>query len=203
MSNKNPDLRVIRTKESIRQAFIKLIEEKGFNELTVKDITTTAKINRGTFYVYYQDKFDLMEQYENEVMGNLLNIRNKYVPKKALHEITNFPIAAAVEIFSYLYEIRDLMKAFLNTKSESSFTVRMKELMWDEWYKANSDLLNNKNNLMVPSEYYISYISYANMGLVQQWFNNDCKESPQEMAKIFELFISRGPLFVGGYKGNQ
>ena len=60
MRNNNTDLRIIRTKESIREALVELIEEKGFEAITVKDITTRAKINRGTFYAHYQDKYDLM-----------------------------------------------------------------------------------------------------------------------------------------------
>ena len=43
------DLRVIRTVESIKVALVDLIEEKGFESITVKDITTKARINRGTF----------------------------------------------------------------------------------------------------------------------------------------------------------
>lgn len=48
MQNKNLDLRIIRTRESIREALVELIEEKGFEAITVKDITMRAKINRGT-----------------------------------------------------------------------------------------------------------------------------------------------------------
>ncbi|GAJ16341.1 unnamed protein product, partial [marine sediment metagenome] len=64
----NMDLRVIRTKNSIRNALVELIEEKGFETITVKDITTKAKINRGTFYAHYQDKFDLMTKCQEEIM---------------------------------------------------------------------------------------------------------------------------------------
>ena len=195
MSSKNPDLRVIKTKESIRLAFIELIEEKGFDALTVKDITTKAQINRGTFYVYFQDKFDLITQYENEVMENLYKIRNKNL-NKSKDETTDFPTEGVVEIFSYLYEIRDLMKAFLTTKSESIFMVRMKEVLWNDWYKTNPDLIITQNNLLVPSEYYVAYFTSAIMGLIQQWFINDCKESPREMTKIIELFVTKGPLLV-------
>ena len=60
MRDINKDLRVIRTKESIQDALVELIEEKGFEAITVKDITTRAKINRGTFYSHYQDKYDLI-----------------------------------------------------------------------------------------------------------------------------------------------
>ena len=65
------DRRITRTKLAIRTALVALIEEKGFDVLTVKDITTLANINRGTFYLHYQDKFDLLKQIEVEISGIL------------------------------------------------------------------------------------------------------------------------------------
>lgn len=44
------DLRVIRTKKLIKDAFFSLIEEQGFEAVTVKQLTERAGINRGTFY---------------------------------------------------------------------------------------------------------------------------------------------------------
>ena len=46
LRDNNLDLRVVRTKTAIRNALVELIEEKGFDAITVKDITTKANINR-------------------------------------------------------------------------------------------------------------------------------------------------------------
>ncbi|MGL3600309.1 TetR/AcrR family transcriptional regulator, partial [Veillonella sp. ZSJB6] len=56
------DLRITRTKQLIKSAFLELIDEHGFEAVTVKAITERAGINRGTFYSHYVDKFDLMEK---------------------------------------------------------------------------------------------------------------------------------------------
>lgn len=55
------DLRVRRTKKLIGGAFIELMQEKGFEEITVKDIADRAFINRNTFYLHYRDKNDLLK----------------------------------------------------------------------------------------------------------------------------------------------
>ncbi len=55
MRKNQTDLRVLRTRKTIKEAFVELMEEKGFDAITVKDITTRAGINRGTFYAHYQD----------------------------------------------------------------------------------------------------------------------------------------------------
>src|ERR1700681_4588461 len=61
------DVRVRRTRKLLQQAFIELTMEKGFAALTVRDITERAMVNRSTFYRHYLDKYDLLEQYMNEV----------------------------------------------------------------------------------------------------------------------------------------
>lgn len=61
------DLRVRRTRKLLQQAFIECTIEKGFAALTVRDITERAMVNRSTFYRHYLDKYDLLEQYLNEM----------------------------------------------------------------------------------------------------------------------------------------
>ena len=60
--------RKTQTKAIIKNVFTQLLIEKGFNSLTVSDITRMSNINRGTFYLHYVDKYDLLEQLENEII---------------------------------------------------------------------------------------------------------------------------------------
>ena len=57
------DLRVKKTKDSIKNALFDLIEVHGFETITVKELTTKAKINRGTFYLHYENIDDLIDEY--------------------------------------------------------------------------------------------------------------------------------------------
>ena len=47
-----------KTKQLIQKSFLQILENKSFDTITIADITKTAQINRGTFYLHYQDKFD-------------------------------------------------------------------------------------------------------------------------------------------------
>lgn len=61
------DRRVIKTKQNIRDSFFKILKEKPINKITVSDIIRKADINRSTFYFYYDDIFDMIEQINNEI----------------------------------------------------------------------------------------------------------------------------------------
>lgn len=57
--NKKLDARIVKTLDSIEQAFFDLLKQKDYGDITVQDILTTALINRTTFYKYYENKEDL------------------------------------------------------------------------------------------------------------------------------------------------
>ncbi len=61
------DPRVKRTQALIQQAFGELLAEKGFQSITVQDITQRAEINRATFYAHFAYKFALLESHIQQV----------------------------------------------------------------------------------------------------------------------------------------
>lgn len=198
------DLRVIRTKESIRDALVELIDEKGFEAITVKDITTRAKINRGTFYAHYQDKFDLMTKCEDEIILEMSRIAKQNFPGVIAALGSNSPTLAAfplvVSIFEYLNENSGFMKAVLGPKGDLSFQTRLKDFMWKTLFGYDSNALIKQENLLVPGHYLVSYVASAHIGIIQQWLNSGRKESPQEMAEILSTITVNGPFFAAGLK---
>jgi AcrR family transcriptional regulator len=198
----NTDLRIIRTRESIREALIDLIEEKGFEAITVKDMTTRARINRGTFYAHYQDKYDLMTRCQEEFMNGLSqivkqNLTNIMADLHSNHSPTA-PFTVMVVIFEYINLNRRFMRAVSGPKGDLSFLTKLKNFMWKTLFERKELPLIKQENLLVPSEYLVSYIASAHIGVIQQWLNGDGNESPQEMALILTTLTGKGPLVAAG-----
>ncbi len=68
---KKPDLRVMKTRRAIREAFAQLLAEKPFAAITVQNILDRAQVNRKTFYNHYHDKYDLAKQVMDDVGQDL------------------------------------------------------------------------------------------------------------------------------------
>lgn len=66
------DLRIIKTKRSIRNAFLKLLSQKPLEQITVRELAQQAEINKGTFYLHYHDIYDLSDQLQTEVLQDIL-----------------------------------------------------------------------------------------------------------------------------------
>jgi AcrR family transcriptional regulator len=70
------DPRIRRTRQLLQGALRRLLEQKGFDDITVQDITEAATLNRATFYAHYPDKFALLEELIRVTFLGLLAERN-------------------------------------------------------------------------------------------------------------------------------
>ncbi|MDD6074941.1 MAG: TetR/AcrR family transcriptional regulator, partial [Clostridium sp.] len=68
------DRRVRKTRRILRECLTRLLKEKKIQDITVRELTDMADINRGTFYLHYKDVFDLLEQIEQELTEELEDI---------------------------------------------------------------------------------------------------------------------------------
>ena len=68
MTPSKTDPRVLRTRKLIMDSFINLSGKMEFKDITIKDITTEAMINRATFYYYFEDIYDLLEKVLSEAL---------------------------------------------------------------------------------------------------------------------------------------
>ncbi|MGK9316452.1 TetR family transcriptional regulator [Melissococcus plutonius] len=62
-----------KTKQKIYNALIKLAEEKNIKEVKVSELCRVADINRSTFYLHYQDTYDLIEKLSIEIITEFIN----------------------------------------------------------------------------------------------------------------------------------
>lgn len=79
MSNKRGgkgDLRVRRTRKLLREALVSLVEEKGYDSVSVAEIAERAMVNRATFYLHYEEKYDLLLDVLGETFGAISLGRN-------------------------------------------------------------------------------------------------------------------------------
>jgi AcrR family transcriptional regulator len=70
--DKKPDRRVERTRKLLRDSLIALILEKGYDAVTVQDITDRANLGRATFYLHYRDKDDLLLSMMEEILQDVM-----------------------------------------------------------------------------------------------------------------------------------
>ncbi|MEE6132831.1 TetR/AcrR family transcriptional regulator [Priestia sp. GS2] len=200
MSVQSVDRRIIRTKRRIREALAQLIEEKGFETITIRDLTERADINRGTFYLHYRDKFDLLEQCEYEIFQEIEDVAKGV----NLEDLKNFnekqkPLVYTVKLLEYIKDNATFMKAVLGPNGKVVFQIKLKE-----YIKLNVGKVflkeTKEENMKVPKEYLVSYLVSAHLGVIQEWLEKGLKEEPKEIALYIATISFMGPFEAGGFK---
>ncbi len=193
------DQRVLRTKRLIRNALTELMEEKGFESFTVQDLTDKANINRSTFYSHYRDKYDLLEQSEDELLKGLersTNIVEQSKPKlRTVFIQPNEPNPYLVTCFEYIRLHADFMKVNLGPKGNPLFQSKLKEVLRKKILESIMQRFKDKE-LLVPPEYMSAYITSAHLGVIQHWLETGMKASPREMSIILSKTTFWGPGYV-------
>lgn len=87
MESQKADLRVIRTKQSIHKAFCDMITEMDYQDITVKELTERAMINRNTFYLHYPSIDALLEELQNEIAEKFISMYSSYDSMSDIKEL--------------------------------------------------------------------------------------------------------------------
>lgn len=178
------------TKKEIRETFITLLTTKGFDNLTVSDIARGAKINRGTFYLHYVDKYNLMEKLEMEVIYDLkqimlLDTANSSAPTESQDLI---PYERIVKALYYLKEDFDFISALSEKGGDPNFPTLIKEVMKEtiQAKLANEDHLSFSKR-GIPEEYAIEILLSGIVAIIMVWIHKGGLESPEEIGRMIDL----------------
>jgi AcrR family transcriptional regulator len=122
-SDSHINLRVRRTKILLQEALIELIEERGFEALTVGELTERAMVSRAAFYRNYQDKYDLVEQIFEGAISALLN---------AIEDLgREHPSEVWIKFFEHIEQYERLYRVLLGRKGSPWFVRKMRESLAD------------------------------------------------------------------------
>lgn len=195
---KKTDLRVKRTQKMIMEAFIHLVEAKGFDNLTIQEIADEAMINRATFYAHFKDKQDLYDHIfkraidafaevldpDQIVQGNRLKVRQIEFVLKNIYE-----------------QIQTNRKFFLTIMDASGNEILRKkiaEILDLKYAHVFNRLKITENDIEVPLDFIIEYMTSIFVGTLHWWITSDTTMDAGSLAKLVIKLVGNGHLTVLG-----
>ncbi|MDO5852429.1 MAG: TetR/AcrR family transcriptional regulator [Methanobacteriaceae archaeon] len=163
----------IQTKEKITQSLITLLQEKEYNEITIKEITNKAEVNRSTYYRNFKSKEDIIIFNLNKIMKEYTNTY-KTIKEK-----------------NYENYLKIIFETFYNYK-EFLLTIYKKEqiyLLQEVLNKHFKNKLNQTENKL--KKYHIYYHIGGIYNFIICWLENDMKDTPEKLTKITMQIISK------------
>lgn len=177
------DLRVKRTQKAIKIALLQLIETKGFEKITVKDITDEAEISRNTFYLHFEDKYDLTNKTCEELIRKLFFGIGKQLRRE---QKLDFDIRSAARIMQIglkiIDENRDDYRILLSCSGTDLLEQKLSEVI-------RNALGMIQKEMEGLSDYSVEYIVNGVCGLVKHHVNNNVENVDDVCLKFVKLHL--------------
>lgn len=187
MKEEKVDRRIKRTKSMMREALMDLMNEVPFGEITAKDITNRADLNRATFYLHYNNVFELLDELENEVVAGFSQMLEQIEIKQG----SNWEYPVVGQICKYIVENQRTCRCLLLNPRSDHFARKLTEIM-----KRKGMQVKEEMGLCfdpIKEEYIHQFIACGAMGMVKQWLLEGMPMSKEEMTDFAMLLIR--PIF--------
>ncbi|MBZ0287036.1 MAG: TetR/AcrR family transcriptional regulator [Anaerolineae bacterium] len=181
---KKPDRRIQRTQGLLRDALMELIVEKGYEDISVQDITDRANVARTTFYLHYKDKDELlltgMAQMYDELVESHMHVSRD--------ELLNDAMAVAMVDkgdFEHVAQFADFYRVMLSNKGSLTFLLGV--LRYLETISHNEILkciLPENGAPRLPMGMVANMMAWSEAGAMDWWLREGGEYSAEEMAKM-------------------
>lgn len=183
--DKKTDRRILKTKHAIYNAFVELLSETEINHITITDISKKADINRKTFYNYYSDIYEVMEEIENMTVDTFI----KRLDTIEFTNMTDFLTQVFVEFTEIINSDLDFFSHLFKTNNRSILIVKIVEAIKEYIRKRIEEkqvLDLEKFNLV--ADFYIPGI----LSVYMNWFMNNHNISIEKLSHILTDLILHG-----------
>ncbi|MPQ27433.1 TetR/AcrR family transcriptional regulator [Bacillus paralicheniformis] len=177
------DRRILKTRKAILEAFVELLGEKNFEKISINEIAERANVNRGTVYLHYTDKYDLLEQ--------CIDTYLKQLNEKCLPEGNGLLLDSRDTLLltiQYLERNADIYLLLLTSKGTSTFRSRLMAVM----IRGIEEQLEIYGvDPGVNREIMVQFLASAAIGLLEWWIVRSMPYPAEEMVEQLIMLLER------------
>lgn len=174
--NKN-DLRYRTTEKLICDAYIKLSNEKNGNKITVTELVKEANINRGTFYLHYQDVNEVCKDIADKFLKECLRIINHDGDISLNKE-------AILNTLKYIKENKNYVNFIIQDNFKSFISKGIVDYIKNEIIKKYKLVLDFDEEKMKPI---VTYMVFGSVALIVDWAKNDYEDQIETIAESLSV----------------
>jgi len=177
------DPRAEYTKKIIQDAFLELLREKPFIQITVTELVKKAGINRTTFYKHYLDVPDLLEKTEDELLAGLMAlVSERWASSKDPELITT-------EVLRLILKDSEGYACLGSRNGDAALNSKLFRMIYEKFYPVLTESLPSLPEAERQMLYF--YISHGSGGILLWWIQNSMREPPEEIAACLMALVRR------------
>ncbi|MDR3573521.1 MAG: TetR/AcrR family transcriptional regulator [Anaerolineaceae bacterium] len=177
------DRRIQKTKDAILEAFIELMAEKDFEQLTINEIAERANVNRGTVYLHYADKYDLLDQCIETHVNQLVQSCSPEANSADFSSKTS-----VLRNFEYLEQHAFFYSTMLTNKGIPAFRNQLLTMALQS-FRGAIDMSGINQNM--NKEVLVQFMASAVVGVLEWWIMHSMPYPAKDMVEQFWILLER------------
>jgi AcrR family transcriptional regulator len=184
----NGDRRVRRTQRALKEAFLALVLERGYDKVSIEDITERADVARATFYAHFQHKEALLTSVFTDLIDDVApRVLGTGTPSTAL------AVAPVEEAYRHAERLKDIYRVCLSGAAEGLAQNAYLETV----YRLSQQTIEARIRVLgttpkVPVEVMARAFAGAHLALLRAWLAGTLDYSPKEMVSMQMEVLNRG-----------
>ena len=180
---KTVDRRIQRTQQLLRSALLSLIQERGFEALSVQDIIDRANVGRATFYAHFESKEDLLASGIEELRASLETYQRQGLAQPKAVDDRLF--AFSLELFAHANAHRDVFQAMVGKRSGAVIQQLLQKMLVDLVRTEVSPIRGKGAAGSMPIEAAVQFIGGGLFGLLMWWGNGKMRMPVEDVNALF------------------
>lgn len=166
---KNPDdRRARRSRKLLKESLLELMKRKSFADISVRDVTDAADMNRATFYLHYSGTAELLQSVEEDLLAELQDLVDAHMQET----VAVGSVAPVFEpVLDFAVEHRESCTILFASSEASGFFQSIQQLVHENgaplvrtWFRPADPRL---------TDYLLNFLAWGFIGLLSEWFEKD------------------------------
>lgn len=174
------DRRVRRTQKALARALVDLTLEKGYEAITIREITDRAEVGYATFFRHYHDKDALLKDVLDVVLDELIGLLQ--TPMNDTDHATTGTL-----VFRYVQEHSEVVHVLLSSRRSSKMVRKIIEAGTQSVFSQNLLLAESS----IPPQIAANHLVTSTISLIQWWLEHQMPYPPEQMGLIYQELIAQ------------
>lgn len=189
MADGRIDRRVVRTREALHRAFMKLVLERPYEAISVTDICEAADVGRATFYAHYKDKDALRR-------GGLEHLRRALIERQrqslAETEGEKRPLGFSLTMFEHARDHLALYRAVAGGRAGAIGLATIRTILADLVRAEYISPAGRDVDVCASRELAVEFVVGGYMAMLTWWLDRGAKLPPARLDAVFRRWVRHG-----------
>lgn len=170
-----------KTRSKIIEAYAKLLRQKKFSQITVRDVCTVADINRSTFYTYFQDTIELEETLEDNIRQDVVKLVSEHI-----HSLEDIQAETVIPIFADIFRSYDNLPIYIIKNAQGAFHINLGNTIIDVIKAIEIDESSHHTDTIMQ------YARYHIAGVTSLVSNLEFEDNTIDVDELINIVVTAG-----------